>query len=176
MLEFILRAIYKYVNEYVPEIVHIDLYKGDVISDIRNGSLEAIARPALFLEFDTLNANGLLGNTNQRFSSSVTFHLITDAYGSFSYDSDNFDINVKQLSLIDDIYKKLNGLNEISVNNEEYIISNFSRTSLEFPEELGNLMGVKSSFEFVVLDNTKNYKPSETEINEFNTEVELNNS
>lgn len=171
MFEFIIKALYEYISQQVPEVTYIDIYKGGGIAAIHSGEIEGASRPAILLELGDLNVDDILGNKNQRFTGSVTMHIVTDAYGGFAYRSDNLDLNFSSVNIIDNIYKKLNGITKFSINDSEYIMGSFSRTGLSFPEELGNLMDTRVTFEFVIIDNSLNLTQQPVILNNINIEI-----
>ena len=175
MLEYILKSLYEYINENIPEILYIDLYKGTV-QDINNGSIEGAVRPALLIEFSDIKAESTIGNTI-RHNGFITFHLITDAYGGFANKSDALTANLAQLKLIEDVYQKLAFYDdkETLLNQEyPYSFSAFIRRNTKYLDTIGNLMESNITFEFVLIDNSILNTLTEYTINSFDLGLELN--
>ena len=178
MYEFIIKTIAGYIRANVPEIKTIDVWRAE-LTDLNAGAMESLARPAAYIELSTLDVSDLMGTQAQQLEGSLVLHLVVDSMGGLNEKASNFERNLLPYSIVDKLYGKLTGLcdtdaYELGIQEDSsFSISNVVRTSIEFPQVLGNIAEGIITFDYVIVDNYNYAASIEADINDINTEVTI---
>jgi len=169
MIKFIYTFFKYFIEKEIPEVKTVDLFFNQ-FEEQYNGNEDNKANPRVLIEINESTPEQY-ANGYQQWIQEVTLHIGIDIYDQF-----NSDKTMDYLDLLDNIYKKLNGLSSFTfpeeLHSDDYQINDVVRTNIMFATNVGNIKVSQITFQIVFEDYSLIPEKETTMIN--NEEITVN--
>jgi hypothetical protein len=179
MFEHIYNIINYYLTTYVKDIKSIDLYF-DQFNQQFSGASDNMPNPRVLIEIQEGASEQRFGNY-QISTVPVVLYIGIDIFETFERNSKIKNKNFAYLSLIDDIFVKINQLTSFdlpdNLQREDIRITNVERTNFLMASNPENIKVSTITFQFIVEDyrTDKNIESVEYIIEDNDISVDINN-